>query len=461
MPDVAEVEMETEDQGEVMVYVKGKLKTHKKPKVEKVVEPVVKPTPPPKPKPTGFSWSHRDSMEAAYKLYHHFNSGVLPAKMTEGWEAIFARHLEVKKAFHDVLDPETGRRVIEADKAGTLSKERLLQISQLHLGTNQIVLGLHHPDRHQNYYGTHWPLAKAGIMHLFQLFVDDILRDGLISKEHPIFTDGRVPVALLGCAKPGMKVTKALVRMHQLLTGHKPEASEGFVSRFADTVAGATAPQKIVISANILDYAMASWNCPFSSCHQPDGQYRAGPIQYMQEPLTLIVYSYAVESTPLKPIAGEHKLPLKTWRCMVHILPGRKGKTKKRDRDGNYDTIEGEFPPTVNIGQFYGDHQGAVTQSTVRKMIEGFLDELGWDRTGMKWVSPVNCKGVNQCTHIDEPTCTYSTQSGMPGLYKCEPVICPKCGKSGDMRPDGGLVCGTCLPEMNLRPRAAIRPDDL
>ncbi len=374
----------------------------------------------------GFSWSHEASFEATKLLYSLYNPG-LPVD-ARGWEPIYQRYLEQKSAFHAILG-KTGRRVI-AGESLTVSEQEIARILRNALGELTPFPGLYHPEGAA---GVTWPMYNKG---LWTELVKDLLRDGLLSAENSIILDPRLPVILKERLKPGMKVSKAMATLVQLCAGYREADAVSMVSKQLEVIESKTKPQKMVVSANILDFAMASWHCPWNSCHRPDGEMRTGPIQYMQESMTLLVYGYSALATPPKAIVGDLKLPLKTWRAMIHILPGKRGKANVwKDPhfhvDGSH-VVDVDAPPTVNVPASYG---GGPPNEKLRTIVEGLLDELGWDRSKMKWsVRPVNAKGPNQIAYLDTPRDSYTSDTSKPGVYDCDPVICPRCGSVGKIK---------------------------
>ena len=279
----------------------------------------------------------------------------------------------------------------------------------------------------------------------------DLLReDGLISEDNPILKDGRLPTCIREKVQPGMKASKLLHLLLVYYTGYDEAGATAAMSPVLDEMAAKSKPQKMVISANILDYAMSSWNCPWDSCHKPDGSMRSGPIQYMQEPFTIVTYGYQALSTPYQEIAGGHKLPMKSWRCLIHFLPAQHGKVNVWNnpvgRDRIAPDVDVDGPPTVNLSRIYGTEPDSL-KGKLKSVAKELAEELGWDMTGMGWSAyPLNAKGYNQVAYLDGAWASLTTDPARAGVYKCEPVACPRCGDVGHMvSGSGALQCKTCL----------------
>ncbi len=203
---------------------------------------------------------------------------------------------------------------------------------------------------------------------------------------------------------PGRKLSRCLAEWAVSQCGYSLDDASAKVARWFDRIR----PRKgtVVLSCNPWDLLTCSEYCAYSSCHSFDGQYRAGPQEYLADGTTCVAYYW----DKVRTVNGV-AVPYKIARQIVHI--GRQSAYFMREY--------GDPPPG-----FY---------AAVKTLVAGVIRRLP------RGVTTFHIGGG--CAYID-PIERRVGPAG-PRWTSARQAPCPAC-RSGHLESGGSLAC--CMDGM-------------
>ena len=244
---------------------------------------------------------------------------------------------------------------------------------------------------------------------------------------------------------------------------HSRTVDEGWNKQFAefsDAITPRTYKEKIIVSANLIDYYTMSFLNDTSSCmtidkenrrgssdsmHVYHGMYSSGTESYMLDNSSFVVYH------PSESIEGEENLPyeLKTkqWRCMFHM--------------GEDKLIQGRLYPNGRNDSDNGTDDSKSLYDQIREIVQREIAMLL--ETPNLWL---NKKGTGHCSsvvsnignHYKDYTqyreCNVSYLRRIDGLLNENLItighktICPVCGIEHEGHPgynNDNIQCDDCM----------------
>ena len=156
--------------------------------------------------------------------------------------------------------------------------------------------------------------------------------------------DISIEEAILNRLRDGSKLSRKIMRRLEALNKFKPHNAAQIGQRIQEYLQLLTPPDENVVnylSTNILDILQASYNCSYSSCFRPGGEYELAPVILTAFPRTLIAFGHKVT----------YKSIYKVWRCWVMLCADN----------------------TFQIGRLYGNPLDTEIRG-LRRFIELLLD---------------------------------------------------------------------------------------
>lgn len=222
--------------------------------------------------------------------------------------------------------------------------------------------------------------------------------------------------------RPGQKWTRALaayLRAHGVADDKASEIA-GYV---ADKAQVKPRDGFLTVSANALDILLCSENCYYSSCHNLEGCYRAGPQHYLQDDCTIVAFYHETEKT-----YHGRSLPYKLWRQMVYV-----------DQERGAAALMREY------GQGLPDDFGELVRRQVALLLarlKGIDGEPTWfraDAKGLRIDRGANLAYIDGATEYVQ---LVKGEDGRPVIALAYDVPCACCGSSLDESEQ--LLCSGC-----------------
>ena len=287
------------------------------------------------------------------------------------WTTVYNVYVHVKRPLIDALHPDTGRVTQAVSVAFTpLQRSHLLASAMSEYACLGPVVGLLDP--------CDIPLVDTC---------------SPLSCLHP-------------CFKPDRKLTRCIAEYLVKVAGHTTDEASSVVEKIFTN----TRERKgtIVLSANIFDLLTCSEVCSYTSCHRFEGEYCAGPQQYLYDDHTAVLYYYEKVKT-----REGVTVPYKLCRQLVHLT--------------------GDSAALMRV---YGDPPNGWAELT-RPLIDAAMD-----RMPMKAAFPRNNTVVNgyELAYGDG----VQAELGIPHHFLLGTATCPECGGSGWVGPMTPESCEEC-----------------
>lgn len=330
------------------------------------------------------------------------------------WSRVTKNYRAAKAALIRALDEQTGRRVIPVKRALTPRQQREAWRTAL----SDSVFKRRPVSRPAPGEPNELPPVAERFENQCRSFGNSITNEDCAANS----VQAESPLTALKDVRRGMKLGRAL-GAYLRSKGADNDTAAQIVDYVTTRAAAKPIAGHIVISANILDILSCSENSSYRSCHRFNGEYRAGPQQYLHDDHTLTVYYFEEERS-----FHGHKMPFKLFRQMMYIDQERGGAALMR----HYGC---ELPEDV--------HESIRREiALLLARLKGQQGEPKWfrkDAPGLSIHQGANLAYVDGCV---ETVQLVSGHEGRPQIQLAESVPCGACGS--DMDEQGQLVCSEC-----------------